>query len=65
MKTGMSRHTSTRMQNDEWLTPPSILKELGHFDLDPCSPINRPWESICIGKRAAKNRQKTKEENVN
>lgn len=28
---------------DEWLTPPAILKSLGEFDLDPCSPINRPW----------------------
>lgn len=28
---------------DEWLTPPEILKALGSFDLDPCSPINRPW----------------------
>jgi hypothetical protein len=29
---------------DEWLTPPYILKALGDFDLDPCSPINRPWD---------------------
>lgn len=28
---------------DEWLTPPHILKALGEFDLDPCSPIVRPW----------------------
>jgi hypothetical protein len=25
------------------LPPPEIIKELGEFDLDPCSPINRPW----------------------
>lgn len=30
---------------DEWLTPPSIIKALGEFDLDPCSPINRPWDT--------------------
>ncbi len=30
--------------NDEWLTPPSILRALGTFDLDPCAPINRPWD---------------------
>jgi hypothetical protein len=30
---------------DEWLTPPSIIKALGTFDLDPCSPINRPWDT--------------------
>ncbi|HPU86665.1 MAG TPA: DNA N-6-adenine-methyltransferase [Candidatus Latescibacteria bacterium] len=28
---------------DEWLTPPDIIKALGGFDLDPASPINRPW----------------------
>ncbi len=29
--------------SDEWLTPPELLRALGHFDLDPCSPTNRPW----------------------
>lgn len=28
---------------DEWLTPPHIIKSLGEFDLDPCSPVDRPW----------------------
>ena len=32
-------------RNDEWLTPPGIIKALGNFDLDPCSPINRPWST--------------------
>ena len=32
-------------QKDEWLTPPHILAALGEFDLDPCSPINRPWDT--------------------
>lgn len=34
-----------RTQNgkDEWLTPKYIIDALGAFDLDPCSPINRPW----------------------
>ena len=31
--------------NDEWLTPPYIIKALGEFDLDPCSPIKRPWDT--------------------
>jgi len=31
------------MKEDEWLTPPEILAALGEFDLDPCSPVNRPW----------------------
>lgn len=39
----LSSHQSARMKNDEWLTPPEILKVLGPFDLDPCSPVNRPW----------------------
>ena len=29
---------------EEWLTPPEIIKALGDFDLDPCAPVNRPWE---------------------
>jgi hypothetical protein len=28
---------------NEWLTPPDLIKKLGSFDLDPCSPIKRPW----------------------
>lgn len=36
---------NTKQGKDEWLTPPSILKALGDFDLDPCSPINRPWDT--------------------
>ena len=40
---GMSSHQSARMKNDEWLTPPEILRACGAFDLDSCSPINRPW----------------------
>lgn len=28
---------------EEWLTPQWILTPLGAFDLDPCSPIKRPW----------------------
>lgn len=33
----------TQTGKDEWLTPPELIKALGKFDLDPCSPINRPW----------------------
>lgn len=28
---------------DEWLTPRFITDALGPFDLDPCSPVDRPW----------------------
>lgn len=44
-KRGMGSHESSRMLNDEWLTPPEILGALGNFDLDPCSPIIRPWDT--------------------
>ena len=33
----------TETTKDEWLTPPWITDTLGPFDLDPCSPIHRPW----------------------
>ncbi len=31
-------------KKSEWLTPPEVLKALGDFDLDPCAPVNRPWQ---------------------
>ena len=30
---------------EDWLTPPEVLRVLGPFDLDPCSPIGRPWDT--------------------
>lgn len=42
---GMSTHQSARMINDEWLTPPEIISALGQFDLDPCAPVVRPWDT--------------------
>lgn len=42
---GLSSHQSARMKNDEWLTPPEIIKALGDFDLDPCAPVHRPWDT--------------------
>ena len=42
---GMGSHQSSIMGKDEWLTPPTIVKVLGPFDLDPCSPIARPWNT--------------------
>lgn len=41
----MSSHQSARMKNDEWLTPPEIVRACGEFDLDPCAPIVRPWDT--------------------
>lgn len=37
-------NTNTANQ-DEWLTPPWLLNRLGSFDLDPCAPVNRPWDT--------------------
>lgn len=44
-RNGIGGHQSATMRTDEWLTPPAIIKSLGEFDLDPCSPINRPWDT--------------------
>jgi len=41
---GIGSHQSPKMLNDEWLTPPNIIFDLGPFDLDPCAPVIRPWE---------------------
>lgn len=43
---GIGGHQSARSRTDEWLTPPEVIAALGgadSFDLDPCSPIDRPW----------------------
>ncbi len=42
---GIGGHQSARMLSDVWLTPPEIMNALGSFDLDPCSPMNRPWDT--------------------
>ena len=34
--------------NDEWFTPPEIIKALGDFDLDPCNSIDRPWNTAKV-----------------
>ncbi len=35
-------------KNDDYLTPPDLIKILGPFDLDPCTPINMPWQTAKI-----------------
>jgi hypothetical protein len=42
---GMGHHETAIGNTDIWLTPLSLLRKLGDFDLDPCSPINRPWDT--------------------
>lgn len=35
----------TFLSKDEWLTPPKLIERLGPFDLDPCAPVQRPWDT--------------------
>ena len=41
----MKHHQKPIGKNDEWLTPRGIIDSLGLFDLDPCSPVNRPFDT--------------------
>lgn len=40
---GFAHDRDLKNGKEEWLTPPEIISGLGRFDLDPCSPVNRPW----------------------
>src|SRR5687767_5665865 len=42
---GMSGHQSASSQKYEYLSPPAIVRALGTFDLDPCAPVLRPWDT--------------------
>jgi len=35
---------ATVAKTEVWLTPPSIIRALGDFDLDPCSEEEMPWQ---------------------
>lgn len=41
--TGLAHERSGGSNQNEWLTPPELLRVLGPFDLDPCAPMVRPW----------------------
>jgi hypothetical protein len=41
----MGGHQSAAALKDEWLTPRHVLDALGPFDLDPCAPQIRPWDT--------------------
>lgn len=41
---GLSSHQKNG-GHDEWLTPPEIVRACGEFDLDPCAPVVRPWDT--------------------
>ena len=32
------------VSSDEWYTPKWLIEDLGPFDLDPCAPVNPPYE---------------------
>jgi len=36
------------ISTDEWYTPKWIIDRLGPFDLDPCSPSNRPFDTATV-----------------
>lgn len=36
------------VSSDEWYTPKWIIDTLGPFDLDPCSPAVRPFETATV-----------------
>lgn len=40
-----SHQRPVRGATDVWLTPPEIIAAVGPFDLDPCSPLDRPWDT--------------------
>lgn len=44
-RTGFLHDTWQTRQKDEWLTPPDLIRSLGPFDLDPCAPVRRPWDT--------------------
>lgn len=35
----------TEKTTNTWLTPPEMIKALGPFDRDPCTPPYMPWET--------------------
>jgi DNA N-6-adenine-methyltransferase (Dam) len=40
---------------EDWLTPPAMLRALGTFELDPCSPMARPWDTAAVHYTVADN----------
>lgn len=41
----MKNFNTNTTNAEEWLTPPEIIRALGTFDLDPCAPSPRPWDT--------------------
>lgn len=60
---GLCGHQTSAPTNDEWLTPPEIIRHLGNFSLDPCASAGQahggqPWPTAktmwCGPKRCEK-----------
>ncbi len=45
MNKGIGGHHAPVGETQTWLTPPDLIKSLGEFDLDPCTPIVIPWDT--------------------
>lgn len=45
MSKAINGHHSAAMKSDTYLTPLSIIRALGDFDLDPCTPEIMPWQT--------------------
>lgn len=41
----MKVHQKTIGNTDVWFTPKNIIDSLGEFDLDPCTSMDRPWDT--------------------
>ena len=37
------RFEKAKITTVDWLTPPDLVKKLGEFDLDPCTPVAPPF----------------------
>jgi hypothetical protein len=42
---GIGNHQTPIGNEQEWLTPEHIIAPLGEFDLDPCAPVKRMWDT--------------------
>ncbi len=38
-------NTAIEFSDDDWLTPRHLLQQFGRFDLDPATPLTRPWDT--------------------
>lgn len=43
VRDGFGHEKQHEGDTNDWLTPPKLVKALGHFDLDPCSCFGMPW----------------------